>query len=74
MGSLGGLRWYRRHKCPEPYSPESAQEIWDSVVGSQMVISPMMKARLQMSWRLGYAKSRAQRITEEMEQQFEVDK
>jgi hypothetical protein len=58
MGSLGGIDWYRRHECPEPFPPESAQTVWDSVVGSRIPVSPTMKARLQMSWRFGYAKPR----------------
>jgi len=70
MFSLGGLTWLSSHRCPEPFSPESAQRIYDSVVGSRMIVSPTFKARLQMSWRHGYVKSHAQRTTDDMESEF----
>lgn len=57
MGSLGGVSWYRRHKCPEPFPPDYAQAMWDSLIGSGAIVHPETKARLLMSWRCGYAKS-----------------
>lgn len=70
MASIGGLSWLRSHRCPEPFPLESAQAIWDSLTASGTIVSPRIKARLVMSWRYGYIKTRDDRVIELMEQQF----
>lgn len=61
MGGFGGEEWLAKHECPDPYPQEVAQSIWDTLVFPGSIVHPKTKARLQMSWRAGYAKSREER-------------
>jgi hypothetical protein len=57
MFSLGGLTWLRSHTCPDPFPPEVAQSMLDTLTVPGSVWHPMMVARATMSWRHGYCQT-----------------